>query len=265
MYGSKVRRFTGLMVCLLLSVNYMASVNAQERNLRFTSSDEPGSLIELYTSQGCSSCPPAERWISKFKHDKRLWKSLFPLAFHVDYWDYIGWKDEFAKAQYGNRQRLYQRLGLISQVATPGFIVSGKGWNGWFRGQRLPQVQRVEGLGGLQIDIDGREVLIRYTTKIEAEQDKSFKINIALLGFDMLSNINAGENRGRNLQQDFVVLSLHHEFLLSKKDTASRQELWSSRLRLPESVDRLGVEMALLGWTTKGGELNPLQVTGGWL
>jgi hypothetical protein len=61
-----------------------------------TSGDKTTPLLELYTSAGCSSCPPADRWISQIQQDKT---SLTPLAFHVDYWDDIGWKDQFSKAE----------------------------------------------------------------------------------------------------------------------------------------------------------------------
>ncbi len=250
---------------LLLSATYMSFADAQERNLQFASSEQPSSLVELYTSQGCSSCLPAERWISNFKHDQRLWTSVFPLAFHVDYWDYIGWKDEFAKPKYGTRQRQYQRLGLTHQVATPGFVVSGKGWNGWFRGQRLPKEQTVPALGKIELEIEARDLTVRYLSGKAKPDDDSFKINIALLAFDMNSNIDSGENRGRELKQDFVVLSLHHEFLLNKQLLLSQQELWSSRVSLPDIVDELGVTMALLAWISKGSDPRPIQVAGGWL
>ena len=59
-------------------------------------------LLELYTSEGCSSCPPADKWLGGLKPDT---SKFTPLAFHVDYWDYIGWKDKFSKAEYSDRQR----------------------------------------------------------------------------------------------------------------------------------------------------------------
>ena len=64
-------------------------------------------LIELFTSQGCSSCPPAEAWLSKLKSEPGLWKDFIPLAFHVDYWDRLGWRDPFAAKQWTARQYQY--------------------------------------------------------------------------------------------------------------------------------------------------------------
>ncbi|PCI49233.1 MAG: hypothetical protein COB51_04315 [Moraxellaceae bacterium] len=95
-------------------------------------------MLEVYTSQGCSSCPPAERWMSKFKEDARLWNQLVPINFHVDYWDHLGWSDPYGSSIFTQRQRDYKSLGHSSNVATPGFIMTGKGWNGWFRRHPVP-------------------------------------------------------------------------------------------------------------------------------
>jgi len=67
-------------------------------------------FIELYTSQGCSSCPPAETWLSAFSKQTELWHKYFPIAFHVTYWDYIGWKDHYATKENGQRQSRYENL-----------------------------------------------------------------------------------------------------------------------------------------------------------
>lgn len=81
---------------LLLSVAQL--LNAAP--VQFQSGLIQTSLLELYTSEGCSSCPPAEAWISGLKEGRRLWKDLVPVAFHVDYWDHLGWNDPFASKAY---------------------------------------------------------------------------------------------------------------------------------------------------------------------
>jgi hypothetical protein len=94
--------------------------------VEFNSGDKQVQLIELYTSEGCSSCPPADIFLTKFLDDPTLWKSRIPIAIHVDYWDYIGWKDRFASKENSARQRLHAKQGNVSQVYTPGFIVLEK-------------------------------------------------------------------------------------------------------------------------------------------
>lgn len=78
-------------------------------------------VVELFTSQGCSSCPPADAML----HELAARDDVIALALHVDYWDYIGWKDKFAKAEYSNRQRKYAILGERRSVYTPQMIVNG--------------------------------------------------------------------------------------------------------------------------------------------
>ncbi len=84
---------------------------------RFESGPEQTALIELYTSEGCSSCPPAEAWMSHLKDDPGLWKQFVPIAFHVDYWDRLGWRDRFSSKRWTERQgrlrrALAKRVGL---------------------------------------------------------------------------------------------------------------------------------------------------------
>lgn len=99
---------------------------------RFSSGEKQTALLELYTSEGCSSCPPADRWLSSLKSKEGLWEEFIPIALHVDYWDYIGWQDRFASKQYSQRQRQYAREQSLKTVYTPGFVYNGKEWRNWF-------------------------------------------------------------------------------------------------------------------------------------
>lgn len=244
-----------------------SSVYSASESKTFTNNSGNVKLVELYTSQGCSSCPPAERWISNLKHDKRLWKTIFPVAFHVDYWDYIGWKDEFAEPAYGKRQRLYQYLGNVRQVATPGFVVGGSGWNGWFRGQRLASASSaIDSRGTLIVELKGSEVLVKYESETKEALPQSYKINVAILGFDLVSKIDAGENLGRNLSQDFVVQMLNSAFLdadVNQTDNGSAK--WQGRLHLSELQSEPSQKKAVVAWISYGNNPAPIQVTGGWL
>jgi Protein of unknown function (DUF1223) len=94
--------------------------------IEFQSSQRQVSLLELYTSEGCSSCPPAEAWLSKLKNSQGLWDEFVPVAFHVDYWDNLGWKDRFSDEQYTERQKSYAQLWSASDIYTPEFVLNGK-------------------------------------------------------------------------------------------------------------------------------------------
>ncbi|WP_084198797.1 DUF1223 domain-containing protein [Halioglobus japonicus] len=83
---------------------------------RFVSPERQATLLELYTSQGCSSCPPAERWFNTLTDSSRLWDDLVPVVFHVDDWSYLGWKDRFARAEFSQRQRRYKAEDAVQVV-----------------------------------------------------------------------------------------------------------------------------------------------------
>jgi hypothetical protein len=89
-------------------------------------------VIELFTSEGCSSCVPADKWMATFTEHPALFTNIVPMAFHVDYWNYIGWTDPFAKREYSQRQRNHEKTGAIKSVYTPGFVINGQEWRGWF-------------------------------------------------------------------------------------------------------------------------------------
>lgn len=121
----------------LLLWSVMNSLSAKQ--IRFQSATNRTALLELFTSEGCSSCPPAEAWLSRLKSDARLWKDFVPVAFHVDYWDYLGWRDPFGTAGYSERQRTYAAHWKSRSVYTPGFVLDGKEWRGWFSRDELPR------------------------------------------------------------------------------------------------------------------------------
>lgn len=156
-------------------------------------------LIELYTSEGCSSCPPAEKWVNSLRNHKDLGKSFFPLAFHVTYWDYIGWKDPFAKKEYSYRQRKYASNWNSTTVYTPGFVLNGKEWRTPYR--KVPKASKLE-VGVLKAEPQkGDKYKVSFTGS-----GKGLRLNYALVGNGFTSKVTKGENSGRTLQQYFAVL-----------------------------------------------------------
>ncbi len=212
-------------------------------------------LIELYTSEGCSSCPPADRWMSGLVDDPRLWHQFVPVAFHVDYWDAIGWPDRFASPVYSGRQRAYAREGAISTVYTPGLVLDGKEWRAWFRNRRLPNDASSPG-GRLTVQTDGRALRAHF--RESPERGGELTLHAAVLGFGMWTEVEDGENRGRRLVHDFVVLG-YDRYRLDGNDTDHTMSA-----PLPETrfeADR----KALAAWVTGTVNGAPLQAAGGWL
>lgn len=233
-----------------------AIADDSESDLRFevSSGTQRSSLVELYTSEGCSSCPPADRWLSGLRDDPRLWRDVVPLALHVDYWDYIGWPDRFASSDYGQRQRrLTVESGALS-VYTPGMFVNGEEWLGWRRGASVPRDRQPA--GELTLRLSGNSLAIDYRPT-QAEPGE-LVVNVGVLGMDLATEVRAGENRGRRLKHDFVLLSLTQQALVTREDGLVASAV--------VSVDETATAPnALVAWVSTPGELAPLQATGGFI
>jgi hypothetical protein len=225
---------------------------ASERKT-FESGDTQSSLIELFTSEGCSSCPPAEKWLSRLKSNQELWKKIVPVAFHVDYWDHLGWRDRFAKPEFTSRQQRYAAAWGGDSVYTPGFVVNGKEWRSWFGGNALPASSTKVGLLRVSLGDDGQltATFIPATT-----QSRSLTLNVALLGNDLQSDVKRGENSGRKLRHDFVVLDL------IQTNMTNELNRWTGSIALLTRASN-DKPSAFAAWITENGI--PVQATGGWL
>jgi hypothetical protein len=221
----------------------------------FQSASHRVSVLELYTSEGCSSCPPADQWFSKFKEDKRLWESLIPVAFHVDYWNYIGWTDRFSTEKYSDRQRQYARTKNVSTVYTPGFLLNGKEWRSFFGLRRL-SLDDTDNAGLLTVNINHQDVNASYEN--HSKPVSSPVLSIAILGFDLTTQVKAGENRGVKLKHDFVVLGFHSLPMTKQGDR------YAIITKLPAT--RISAQrVAIAAWISNADDPTPLQATGGWL
>lgn len=194
-------------------------------------------LLELYTSEGCSSCPPADKWMSSLKLGAN---KVVPLAFHVDYWDYIGWKDRFSKSEYSDRQRKTAAFGGAGFVYTPQFTFNGRDFRGW-DGSRLNQgvenSLKQAARANLTLDAASQangEILIKATAEAVKPSDvKNADIFIAIYENKLVSQVNAGENNGRELKHDYVVRDFLGAYQLSNKNeflkTLTLKPEWKNR------------------------------------
>lgn len=221
----------------------------------FSSAVEQTGLLELYTSEGCSSCPPADRWLSSLKTSPVLWKEFIPVAFHVDYWDYIGWQDRFASPEFSERQRRFARQQSLRTVYTPGFVYNGREWRNWFakRFFDFPQGSRT---GILNMAVIDGEARLNFSPADTINSTLFY--TVALLGFDLQTHIKAGENAGRTLQHDFVVLDTRSGSL-----SAGRGD-YTATAPIPES-DAKASRYAIVAWIHQGDDISPIQATGGYL
>ncbi len=239
------------LIRILLLVLLLCSASLQAAQQVISSGEHRTNVVELFTSEGCSSCPPAEAWLNGLLNHQALWQQVVPLAFHVDYWDYIGWQDRFAQKRFSRRQYQYKNEGGIRTVYTPGVLVNGREWRGWYRGQSIP----IEGdrPGVLQLTIDDEVVQAHF----KAMQDiaEPLRLNLAVLAFGLDTKVGAGENRGRNLTHEFVVVGF---------DSVEADGM-SWRTRLPKITPTDAKRHALVAWVSAKGKQAPIQAAGGWL
>jgi hypothetical protein len=237
-YPENVMRL--IAVILILTTSLLA----RAADLVFESGPQKAHLLELFTSEGCSSCPPAEAWLSKLKGEPGLWKSVVPLAFHVDYWDRLGWRDPFASKEWTARQYQYSTSWQNEAVYTAGFVLNGHEWRE--RSVPLPSSERP---GILKLSVAGDKVLAEFNPS--NTEHKGTDVHVAMLGFDLSTKVTAGENGGRNLPHDFVVLAL------------ANGKLANGKAQVHIVLDPRA--SAIAAWVTASNSLEPIQAVGGWL
>lgn len=242
------------MACGLMIVALSQNVHA----LELKSGTEKTQLIELYTSQGCSSCPPADKWFNTLQQSEYLWDKFIPVAFHVDYWDYIGWADPYATNANSTRQREHKREGNLSQVYTPGFLIDGEEWRGYFNKQDL-SLKPSSHVGILNVKQSFDKVEVKFSpTLVEAYKDKTLDFYVARLGFDLETDIKRGENKGKTLKHNFVVLGIN------KVKVDSKEGNYDFKASIPAPIEN-APKQALVVWVSESNKKKSIQSVGGWL
>ena len=191
---------------LLVAVAAMSMTAAQAADCTVRSGPHTNALVELYTSEGCSSCPPAEQWLSKLARAPRA--GVVPVAFHVHYWDYIGWKDIYADPRNTERQKAFALVTNARSVYTPQVIVAGNDFRAWSSERAFEEAVRA-------IQSKKAEATIELTTRpsvdgviegrVSAGSQRPFTLVVVATQDGIVSKPNAGENKGETLAQNFVV------------------------------------------------------------
>lgn len=169
---------------------------------------EPIVVLELFTSQGCSSCPSADLLLQKVKKEYK--NDVFALSYHVDYWNYIGWKDPFSKASYARKQRLYNMKFHNNSNYTPQLVVNGKEH---FVGSNSTELYRIiaaykEKMTANNVtfkDVNFGQEKISFSYHVQGEL-KNKRIRAMLVINSRATKVNRGENRNRTLQNCNIVV-----------------------------------------------------------
>jgi hypothetical protein len=203
--------FTGFSVVLIFStLALIASENGKIRSATKNISHNPAKgivILELFTSQGCSSCPPADALLAEYAnaHDE----NIIPLSFHVDYWNRLGWTDPFSSNVYSARQQWYSQHLPRGSIYTPQLVVNGKAEavgnnrnavNGLVQKALAGKSTEIVSVDG--ITVDNGTIRFRYQTENTGNEDV---LNIALVQKMATTHIGAGENDGVTITNHNIV------------------------------------------------------------
>lgn len=215
-----------------------------------TSSEYRTPVVELYTSEGCSSCPPADSWFRKFGTLLNQDLHAVPLAFHVDYWNHLGWVDLFSKPEFTTRQREIAANNGMRTIYTPEFFVDGREVRG---GPGILQAIRVANAQKATATISV-EVVQQSTNRIHASimvdnHAVSGQAYLVIYENDIHRKIEAGENRGKSLDHDFVVRHLSQPIEVQQGDNHA-----DLTIDIPASWQRDNLGLAVVVFDPRSGE-----------
>ena len=206
---------------VLLALAVFAASGADAAQCSAHSGDRTAALVELYTSEGCSSCPPADRWLSGLGGGYAP-ERVVPLSLHVDYWDYIGWKDPYARREFSLRQRKLTQLQRLALVYTPQVMLQGRDFRAWGTPAFDAAVASINARPAqakiaLTIHAASRDGLSveTHAELLDRGQRGDAVAYLAAYENRLRSKVDAGENRGRVLEHDYVVLEWKGPFVFS--------------------------------------------------
>jgi len=177
-------------------------------------------VVELFTSQGCSSCPPADRLLSAIAAEPALAGKVVPLAYHVDYWDYIGWTDPFSSADWSARQKQYAQAYNTNRIYTPQVVVNGteEMTGSEERKVRAAIAKALAEKPAVDLDLAVEKTPDGLRAKVTASHagalERDADVLVALVENGLVTKVGKGENGGRTLKNDAVVRRLQKAFAL---------------------------------------------------
>lgn len=227
--------------------------------IKFKSSASQVRFIELFSSEARKGSPAAEAWVSALKASPDLWKKFVPLVYHVDYGEgREWWHDKFSQKDYTNRLMAYAASWGLNEPYVPTLVVNGTEWSGWAREEELPgDTKKVGVLTAKKFDVDSEEIRVLFEP--EDGRYRRWIAHAALLGSGFTSKVERGDNLGKTLVHDFVVLNQ------SQAPMTLQREGYKATIELSPKTSFDPEKLALAIWVTEGDALFPVQCTGGWL
>ena len=231
------------------------TVLAEDELLTASSPEHRVSLLELYTSEGCSSCPPADRFLSGLQKSGVNNQQLIPLAFHVTYWDYIGWKDPYASPQHDNRQRRTAKFDKKNSIYTPQFVFNGSDYRDYDNfsenvRRNILQISKVD----IEINAqkEGEELQVAMKTDSSKSKLESVIYYLVLYENNLSSEVEDGENEGVTLHHDYVVRKIHGPFV---QDDAEKTALFQQVFHIEKDWKKQDMGLVAYAQDPKNGKI----------
>jgi len=240
-------------LCLLVAAASLSPA-ALQAECRATSTDHAVAVVELYTSEGCDSCPPADRWLSGLKVGSPG-ASTVALAFHVDYWDRLGWRDRFGSAAFTQRQYEQSKRQHGDFVYTPQVLLQGRDF-AWQRNAATAAMAAVAAKparAGIELgvgSVEGDAIAVDLIVRVPEARDRAHAaVVVALTQDGLASEVKAGENAGKRLAHDHVVRAWEPNLVLGPGGDLRRT------IRFARPADRGPLSIVALAEDTKTGEV----------
>jgi hypothetical protein len=199
------------LLCMFTTFVALVSPASTGAQCRAASPEHTVALVELYTSEGCDSCPPADRWFSALDVGATTQRAA-ALAFHVDYWDRLGWTDRFGNAAYTRRQHEQMARRHAGVVYTPQVLVQGADFSGWRGAQSASALAAINARPAraaielVAAPVRSDSVAVDLYARVPQVGDRAnAAVALALTQSGLATEVKAGENAGRRLVHDHVV------------------------------------------------------------
>lgn len=242
------------------AVDLSSSEDVSEEIITVKSPSHRVATLELYTSEGCSSCPPADRFLSNLKASGINDKQLIAMAFHVTYWDYIGWKDRYANKEFDNRQRELANKNSQSTVYTPQFVLSGDDYRQYDRfkddiNQLISQKASLDlelSASNLMKNVSAEHLNVKLQSDFSKANITGIKFYIAVIENNLFSDVSDGENAGERLHHDYVVRYLDGPYF---RDGEKQKLIIESRINIQAEWKKQDLSIVAFAENPRSGEV----------
>ena len=223
----------------------------------FESPPDQTLLLELFSSENKKGSPDAEKWINQYLASPELWKTVFPVVYHVEYNDKPGWPDKFVKKEFTHRFMAFAKKWGVRVPYVPTLMLNGTEWTGWGREESVPNrsPKSVGVLKAKKVTMDEFGVTFESTD----ETSHAWVANAVLVGCGLSTIIEGGDNLGKTMDHEFTALRVVSQPMELERGA------YKATIKLPQKTEVRTNGLAVIFWVTNGDDVIPIQAVGGYI